>query len=63
MGYGSHQKVHRKKLFSISDDRPVTVSVIDEEAKIRSGKPEHGKRRPFRAVRRGTCISPSCHEP
>ena len=40
MGYGSHQKVHRKKLFSISDDRPVTVSVIDEEAKIRPAIPE-----------------------
>jgi PII-like signaling protein len=40
MGFGSHHKVHRKRLFGIPDDRPVTVSVIDEESKIRSVLPE-----------------------
>jgi hypothetical protein len=27
--------VHRKRLFGISDDRPVTISVVEEEAKLR----------------------------
>jgi PII-like signaling protein len=40
MGFGSHHQVHRKRLFGISDDRPVTISVVDHEAKIRSILPE-----------------------
>ncbi|MBI1787518.1 MAG: DUF190 domain-containing protein [Acidobacteria bacterium] len=40
MGFGSHQKVHRRRLFGISDDRPVIISVADEEAKIRGILPE-----------------------
>ena len=40
MGFGSHLQVHRKRLFGISDDRPVTISVVDHEAKIRSILPE-----------------------
>jgi PII-like signaling protein len=35
MGFGSHQKVHRKRLFGVTDDRPVTILVADSEAKIR----------------------------
>ena len=40
MGFGSHHKVHRKRLFGVSDDRPVTISVIDEEARLRAVLPE-----------------------
>ena len=40
MGFGSHLKVHRKRLFGISDDRPVIISVADNEAKLRAILPE-----------------------
>jgi PII-like signaling protein len=40
MGFGSHQKVHHRRLFGISDDRPVTISVLDGEAKLREVLPE-----------------------
>lgn len=35
MGYGKHGKVHRKRLFGVSDDRPVVITAIDYEARIR----------------------------
>ena len=35
MGYGIQHRVHHKRLFGISDDRPVTISVVEEEAKLR----------------------------
>ena len=40
MGFGSHQKVHRKRLFGISDDKPMIISVVDCDAKIRRILPE-----------------------
>ena len=40
MGFGSHGKVHRKRLFGVSDDRPVTITVVDTESKIREVVPE-----------------------
>ena len=40
MGYGSNAKVHRKRLFGVSDDRPITIVVIDAEEKLRSALPE-----------------------
>ncbi len=40
MGFGSHQKVHHKRLFGVSDDRPVTITAIDNEAKLRAVLPE-----------------------
>ena len=40
MGYGSHGKVHRKRLFGVSDDRPLVITAIDGEARIRSVIPE-----------------------
>ena len=40
MGFGSNMKVHQKRLFGISDDRPVTISVVDNESKIREILPE-----------------------
>lgn len=39
MGFGSHLKVHRKRLFGISDDRPVTITVVDAAEKIRGVLP------------------------
>lgn len=35
MGYGKHGRVHRQRLFGVSDDRPVVITAIDEEARIR----------------------------
>jgi hypothetical protein len=40
MGFGSHGKVHRKRLFGVSDDRPVMITVVDTESKIREVVPE-----------------------
>jgi PII-like signaling protein len=40
MGFGSHGKVHRKRLFGVSDDRPVMITVVDTEPKIREIVPE-----------------------
>lgn len=40
MGFGHHQRLHHKGLFGISDDRPITIVAIDEEAKLRSAVPE-----------------------
>lgn len=40
MGFGSHQQVHHKHLFGVSDDRPVVISVVDTEDKLRSLVPE-----------------------
>jgi uncharacterized protein len=37
MGYGSHQKrLHRGQLFGISDDRPITISVVHHEEQLRT---------------------------
>jgi len=37
MGFGSHQRrLHRQQLFGISDDRPVTISVVHQEEALRS---------------------------
>jgi PII-like signaling protein len=40
MGYGSHKNVHHRRLFGVSDDRPVVVTVVDSEHKIREILPE-----------------------
>ena len=40
MGFGSHGRVHRKGLFGISDDRPVTICVIDTADKLEPIVPE-----------------------
>ena len=40
MGYGMHGQVHRKRLFGVSDDRPIVISAVDEEARIRAVLPE-----------------------
>ena len=36
MGYGRHRRIHRKGLFGVSDDKPVTIMAIDTEEKIRA---------------------------
>lgn len=36
MGYGRHRRIHRKGLFGMSDDKPVTIIAVDTEAKIRA---------------------------
>jgi len=40
MGYGRQGRVHHKRLFGVSDDRPVVISVVDQESKIRAILPE-----------------------
>ncbi len=40
MGFGSHMKVHHKRLFGISDDKPVMITVVDSEGVIREVLPE-----------------------
>ncbi len=40
MGFGSHKTMHQKRLFGVSDDRPVTISVVDSEDKLRAVLPE-----------------------
>jgi PII-like signaling protein len=40
MGFGHHHRMHHKGLFGIPDDRPMTITVVDAEAKIRALLPE-----------------------
>jgi len=40
MGFGSHMQVHHKRLFGISDDRPIMITVVDQESKLREVLPE-----------------------
>jgi PII-like signaling protein len=40
MGFGRHHRLHHKGLFGISDDRPITIIAVDEEAKLRNALPE-----------------------
>jgi PII-like signaling protein len=40
LGFGHHSRVHRKGLFGIADDRPVTITAVDNSAKIRAVLPE-----------------------
>ena len=40
MGFGSQKHVHHKGLFGVSDDRPVVITCVDTEAKLREALPE-----------------------
>ncbi len=40
MGFGAHGNVHHRHLFGVSDDRPVVVSVVELESKLRAILPE-----------------------
>jgi PII-like signaling protein len=35
MGYGKHGRLHHKRLFGVSDDRPVVIIAVDDESRIR----------------------------
>ena len=39
MGYGVHRRIHKKGLFGVSDETPILILAIDEEAKLRSVLP------------------------
>jgi len=39
LGFGRHMRVHRKGLFGVADDRPVTICAVDHEASIRAALP------------------------
>ena len=36
MGYGANRRIHRKGLFGVSDQKPVIITAIDSEKKIRA---------------------------
>jgi PII-like signaling protein len=38
-GYGIHRRIHRKGLLGVSDDKPLTIAVIDNETKVRDVLP------------------------
>lgn len=40
MGFGHHHTIHRKRLFGVSDDRPMTISVVETEEKLAAVLPE-----------------------
>ena len=40
MGFGSHGHVHHKHLFGIADDKPMIITVVDNEGAIRAALPE-----------------------
>lgn len=40
MGYGANRRLHKKRLFGVTDDRPVTISVIDSEDRLRAALPK-----------------------
>lgn len=40
MGYGRHGQVHRKRLFGVSDERPISINVVDREEALRKALPE-----------------------
>lgn len=35
MGYGANRRLHRKRLFGVTDDRPVTISAVDTQLRLR----------------------------
>ena len=38
-GYGAHRRFHKEKRLSLSNDLPIVLSVVDEEAKLRAYLP------------------------
>ena len=40
MGFGANRRLHKKGLFGVTDDRPITICVIDSEAKLRAVLPK-----------------------
>lgn len=35
MGFGSHGHLHRKRLFGVPDNKPVSIFIIDQEENLR----------------------------
>ncbi len=35
MGFGPQHRIHRKRLFGVSDERPVAILVVEREEKLR----------------------------
>lgn len=35
MGYGSHGHLHRKRLFGVVDEKPISISIVDSESDLR----------------------------
>ena len=40
MGFGHHHRMHAKGLFGVADDRPITITAVEEETKLRAVMPE-----------------------
>jgi len=40
MGFGANRRMHKKGLFGVIDDRPITISVVDTESKLRPVLPK-----------------------
>lgn len=40
MGFGRHHFVHEQGMFGMAVDRPVTITVVDSEEKLRATVPE-----------------------
>lgn len=40
MGFGTHGRVHRRRLFGVSDDRPIVITAVDREEKLLKILPE-----------------------
>ena len=40
MGFGANRQLHRKWLFGVTDERPVTITVIEQEDKLRAILPK-----------------------
>jgi uncharacterized protein len=39
MGFGASRHMHRKRLFGVTDERPITITVVENEQKIRTFLP------------------------
>jgi|SRR5688572_21556137 uncharacterized protein len=39
MGFGANRRLHKKRLFGVTDDKPVTISVVDNETRLRTALP------------------------
>ncbi len=39
MGFGADRRLHKKGLFGITDDRPITISIIENEVLLRVALP------------------------
>ncbi|MFN7937130.1 MAG: DUF190 domain-containing protein [Bryobacteraceae bacterium] len=40
MGFGRNRQLHRKRLFGVTDEKPVTVIIVESETKLRAVLPK-----------------------